>query len=209
MDLGDQNAAGLALCSKYTDAQVNHVAACAAEAVMGRGAASDLLAAGDASSINSAQHRQEMYSAIACTLVEASKMDSTDEDLRVLLTNEHHMKGSQAKAITAVFAAHKAELRQLLARSSASSPVPRLVDTHWRMDLDVAHSKDRVMGKKPRYHFTLETQPSTTQEFGGTTEHPSANAGKELRLVLTEEQLQDMLVRLREACRAVEVAQAQ
>jgi hypothetical protein len=50
---------------------------------------------------------------------------------RALLTNEHRVSSRQAKAVAELYTAHKQELRALLASNSASSPVPRLVDTHW------------------------------------------------------------------------------
>lgn len=102
----------------------------------------------------------------------------------------------------------------------------------------MAHSKDRQMEKKPMYHFTLDTQvgscacarPSirsgrvmclrrstaivwrvqkaTAQAWGGGTAHPAAETSGEVRLAMTEEHLQALLAKLREACRVVEAPQS-
>ena len=47
------------------------------------------------------------------------------------MTSEHRVSSRQAKALAELYTTHKHELRTLLASNSASSPVPRLVDTHW------------------------------------------------------------------------------
>mmetsp|Transcript_12661 Transcript_12661/g.21450 ORF Transcript_12661/g.21450 Transcript_12661/m.21450 type:complete len:217 (+) Transcript_12661:262-912(+) len=212
MELGEQTAAGLALCDskQYRDEQVCQIAKNAVDALLGVKQADGSMS-GECS-ISDAEHLQQMFAALVCTLVESAKMDLSTEELRCSLVGEHQMSGQRAQALADIFNRHKSALRSLLAQSAVASPIPNLVATDWRMDLDVAHSLDRCMGKKPLYHFTLSTQAGTAAVHSGLQAamcapggvEMCAPGGGELRLAMCEEQLHELAGRLRAACRAAE-----
>mmetsp|Transcript_2306 Transcript_2306/g.4662 ORF Transcript_2306/g.4662 Transcript_2306/m.4662 type:complete len:208 (-) Transcript_2306:176-799(-) len=207
MELGDQNVVGLALCSSssYDDEQVRHTAQSAMSALLGAKRAEDSM---QESSISDFQHQQQMFAALSCTFLEAAKSDISSEELRSLFEREHQMSGRRTQMLGDIYLSHKNALRSLLAKTSAASPIPSLVATDWRMDLDVAHSLDRNMAKKPLFHFTLTTQAAGSVAHDRLQPAVCPPPASELRMVMTEEQLQDLAMRLREACRAAEASHA-
>lgn len=204
MDVGDKTTEGLIVCadSKWSHDQVEFIADAAIKAIIDKKPAEESLSEGSVSDIDG-KLLNKMLSALACTMLEAAKMDLSNEELRSLLTNEHEMVPQRAQAIANIYGKQKASLRSVLAQSSSASALPTLMSTDWRMDIDVADSMDRV-NKKPLYHMSLHTLSPAASRFTGTG---SGNPEQDIRFAMTEEQLEELLFRLRDACRTAEGAQ--
>eukprot|EP00128_Syssomonas_multiformis_P016063 Colp12_sorted_trinity150504_noHs@2887 len=142
--------------------------------------------AGNKSSIKQA------YAGIVSLLLEAAKLNSTPDEFKGAL-EERRVDGERLDFLVKLFVDSKQQLRILLA--STSFNFPHITDASWRLDYYIKNN-----------HIERVDQPIFTLSFKTET---SGKSGEDVTFCCTMEQLQDLVNKLKDACKNVDkIAQA-
>ncbi|KAI0211588.1 COMM domain-containing protein 3 [Lamellibrachia satsuma] len=131
---------------------------------------------------------KEAYSAVATFLLEAVKTDQNVDSLSHLL-EDVKFSPDRIALFNKIYTDQKPQLQILL--SSVGKSHPNIVDVDWRVDYCLKNNQiDRV--NEPTFLISLKTQQS-------------GRPGLEpVQLACTQEQLQDLVTKLRDACKSLE-----
>ena len=124
--------------------------------------------------------------------------------------NEEFQIGQvKAKKLAEVYARNESKLTDSLKVHARACPVARLVDFKWRADHVVSSSQDSA-GSHQQFHISLRTAPSGAALAGGVGVGvggviTNADGGvEEIKFTCNREQMQHLVSKLREACKAAE-----
>ena len=117
----------------------------------------------------------------------------------------------KAKKLAEVYARNESKLTDSLKVHARASPVARLVDFKWRADHVISSSQDGA-GSHQQFHISLKTSPPSAAAFalaagvgsGGVTNTNAGEEEEEIKFTCNREQMQHLVSKLREACRAAE-----
>ncbi|KAK2165318.1 hypothetical protein LSH36_52g08013 [Paralvinella palmiformis] len=137
--------------------------------------------------LNNAQLKLGVASFITF-LLEATKLDRDGTSLRHFL-EELHFSEERLDKIIHVFEENKTNIRHVLA--SISSTYPHITDVRWRVEYYIKNNQLHKIGQ-PQYQIQLQTQKS--------------GDGDVFQFSCSQEQLQDMVGKLKEACKSLERA---
>ena len=143
-----------------------------------------------------------LYSALTCLFVEAAKNDASVRSVGAFLRGRCGVPEAQAGVVAEVFGNAKERLRKELGRTGDYSSLSRLKGVDWRLEYRVASveegGEDDHERPPPRrdllYHVVLKTAEKAD---GGEVDGKTA-------FVCSVEQLQDLVLTLKDACKAVE-----
>lgn len=135
---------------------------------------------------------KQTYSALVCIYLEASRRDLSSHQFLLYLTQNCALSDSASNPLIDLFLENKQKLRKLLARTANNhAPLARLTGVDWSLDYCVSASEDKA-AKELLYFLGLKILDSTTPSEGN------------LEFVCTVEQLQDLVGKLKDACKSVE-----
>lgn len=143
----------------------------------------------DISTIDSATLKQA-YAGLVTMILEAIKMDCDSSSISSVL-EDCKWGTERVEYFTKNFLDYKPNLEALLARTGGS--FPHVVDVDWRLDYYIKNNQMEKVNK-PTYLITLKTE-----EAGKTK-------GEDVQFSCTMEQLQDLVGKLKDACKSVEKA---
>jgi hypothetical protein len=137
-----------------------------------------------------------LYSALACVFAEAAKRDASAEALVAFLRGKCGVPEAQAGVVGEVYAGAKERLRRELGRTGEHSSVSRLKGVDWRLEYRVEDGGggDAAPRRDLLYHVVLKTAEKAD----------AAEANAKTAFVCSVEQLQDLVLTLKDACKAVE-----
>ncbi|KAL9967556.1 hypothetical protein ACROYT_G025807 [Oculina patagonica] len=143
----------------------------------------------DVASVDAATLKQA-YAGLVTMILEAVKMDSDSSSITSLL-EDCKWGSDRIEYFTKHFLDCKPDLEALLARTGSS--FPHIVDVDWRLDYYVKNNQMEKVNK-PTYLITLKTE-----EVG-------KSQGKDVQFSCSMEQLQDLVGKLKDACKSIEKA---
>ncbi|XP_065883573.1 COMM domain-containing protein 3-like [Dysidea avara] len=127
---------------------------------------------------------KESFAGLLSLLMEAAKCDSDLDGISGVL-EDHKMSHDRVQVFTEAYKEHKVNLRANLGR--VCSTLPHMVDVNWRLDYHIKNNHlERV--NKPVYLIDLK----------------SAEDGGGAQFACTQEQLQDLVSKLRDATKNLE-----
>ncbi|KAJ7548635.1 hypothetical protein O6H91_07G020600 [Diphasiastrum complanatum] len=138
---------------------------------------------------------KDVCSTLACLFLEAAKNDVSLESLALFLRSRCSFLDKKATTIAGIFADRKAELRAHLSATANHSYFYKLSGVEWKLDYCVSSSEDRTL-KEFLYHICLKKWISEAEQEDDTA----------IQFVCSEEELQDLVSRLKDACKSVERA---
>lgn len=131
---------------------------------------------------------KEAYSSVATFVLEAVKADQNVDSLSHLL-EDVKFSPDRIALFNKIYTEQKPHLQILL--SSVGRSHPHIVDVDWRLDYCLKNNQvDRV--NEPTFLISLKTQRSGRSEL------------EPVLLACTQEQLQDLVTKLRDACKSLE-----
>ncbi|KAL6071661.1 COMM domain-containing protein 3-like [Balamuthia mandrillaris] len=137
------------------------------------------------------------YAAVVSLLLEATRTNADATTLQSVLA-ERNMTERRIALLTEGFESHKAQLKQLL--SCTSFHFPHVVDTKWRLDYCIK-SRNVERLNSVLYHITLKTEAGSGDGRQGEAGHPHP---QDVRFTCSLEELQDLVYKLRDACKQTE-----
>mmetsp|Transcript_4726 Transcript_4726/g.16313 ORF Transcript_4726/g.16313 Transcript_4726/m.16313 type:complete len:197 (-) Transcript_4726:127-717(-) len=140
---------------------------------------------------------------LCVALAEAARLSLSAKALASTLEHDAGLDAKRAGAVSDAYGEKRDQLKALLARTARAGPLPRLVESSWSADLAVSSSEDAQL-LKPVVHLSLRTAPAAARAESLGAGGGAAPALQEIAVALNEEQLQHMVQKLREACKAVE-----
>ncbi|XP_022785890.1 myosin-9-like isoform X2 [Stylophora pistillata] len=141
------------------------------------------------SSVDSATLKQ-VYAGLVTMILEAIKMDCDSSSLSSVL-EDCKWGTDRIEYFTKQFLDYKPNLEALLARTGSS--FPHVVDVDWRLDYYIKNNQMEKVNK-PTYLITLKTEEAGKAK------------GEDVQFSCTMEQLQDLVGKLKDACKSVEKA---
>lgn len=130
---------------------------------------------------------KEAFAALTAFYLEAARVDADVTALSTVL-EECKISTDRAEAIAATYTERRHEVRAALERVGSSPP--HLVDVHWRLDY---YLKSNHVERLNRPEFLLEL---TTHATDGSTQP--------ILLACTQDQLQDLVAKLKDASKSLE-----
>lgn len=141
----------------------------------------------DIASVEAATLKQA-YAGLVTMILEAVKVDCDSSSISSVL-EDCKWGSDRIEYFTKHFLDCKPDLEALLARTGSS--FPHVVDVDWRLDYYIKNNQmDKV--NKPTYLITLKT------------EEPGKKQGKDVQFSCSMEQLQDLVGKLKDACKSIE-----
>ncbi|KAG0581447.1 hypothetical protein KC19_4G252600 [Ceratodon purpureus] len=201
IDVGGECVESLRSIAKCSDAELQAMAAAVASVLMGlqrEHAALD----GPIFEQLEVDLIKSLYSALACLFVEAAKSDASARSLVAFLRGKCGVSEAQAGIVGEVFGDAKERLRKELGRTGDYSSISRVKGVDWRLEYRVGSAEEdgeedheRVPPRRDLlYHVVLKTAEKAD---GGEVNGKTA-------FVCSVEQLQDLVLTLKDACKAVE-----
>ncbi|CAH3179011.1 unnamed protein product [Porites lobata] len=146
----------------------------------------------DVASVDAAALKQA-YAGLVTLILEAVKMDCDSPSIIASLLEDCKWGSDRIDYFSKHFLECKPELEALLAGTGSS--FPHIVDVDWRLDYYIKNNQmDKV--NKPTYLITLKT------------EEAGKSQGKDVQFSCSMEQLQDLVGKLKDACKSIERASA-
>eukprot|EP01018_Ginkgo_biloba_P010234 Gb_41094 [translate_table: standard] len=131
------------------------------------------------------------YSALVCVYLEAAHKDLSTQQLLSYLRADCGLSDSTSTMLCDLFVDSKQELRKVLSRTANHSYLRQVTGVDWKLDYCVSTSEDKD-AKELLYFLGLKTLDTPTDSNGN------------IEFVCSVEQLQDLVVRLKDACKSVE-----
>lgn len=145
----------------------------------------------DIASVDAATLKQA-YAGLVTMILEAVKMDCDSPSISSLL-EDCKWGSDRIDYFSKHFLECKPELEALLARTGSS--FPHIVDVDWRLDYYIKNNQMEKVNE-PAYLITLKTEESGKSQ------------GKDVQFSCSMEQLQDLVGKLKDACKSIERASA-
>ncbi|KAG6545268.1 hypothetical protein Mapa_013381 [Marchantia paleacea] len=133
------------------------------------------------------------YSALVCLFLEAAKNDRSQSEVVLFLRSECGFAEARGDLIAHLFTGKKDDLRGLLSQTANHSYLPHLEGVEWRLEYCVP-APDNPAVRELLYRVCLKT---INREDGREDK---------LEFVASVEELQDLVSRLKDACKSVERA---
>ncbi|KAL2651081.1 hypothetical protein R1flu_019209 [Riccia fluitans] len=133
------------------------------------------------------------YSALVCLFLEAAKNDLSQTEVGLFLRSECGFGEAQGDLLARLFLGKKDELRGLLSQTANHSYLPQLEGVEWRLEYCVP-APDNPSVRELLYKVCLKT---VNREEGREDK---------LEFIASVEELQDLVSRLKDACKSVERA---
>nr|AWW17677.1 COMMD3 [Branchiostoma belcheri] len=193
MELSTEVQEGLQLCgdsAQISDPAFNFLVKSACDTLLqGRKRGKDVLDDPSVAQSDPAVLKQ-VFASLTTLLLEAAK-HNTDSTNTSSLLEDCKMSPDRIEAFNNVYMSNRTELQSVL--SSTGSGFPHIVDVDWRLDYYIKNNHlDHV--NEPTYLVTLKT------------EEPGSSELKDVQFACTVEQLQDMVGKLKDACKSMEKA---
>nr|XP_002125922.1 COMM domain-containing protein 3 [Ciona intestinalis] len=128
----------------------------------------------------------EVFTGVMCLLLEAGKLD-IDEDQLNLLLDDCNFSSSKKESFVSVFNENRSKIREHL--GNIGIQLPTLVDVKWRLDYNLKNSS---LHKVNELKYTISLKENSSNE--------------PVEFHCSKEELQDLVSKLREACKALERA---
>lgn len=193
MEVGEETAESLSCIKEISDGELEALAHAAVAVLLGT-QREDTALVGPVFEQLEVDLIKRLYSSLVCVFVEAVKNDASSKALMSFLRTECGIPETKGEVLADVFVSKKEELRNLLSRTSIYSGLPRLTGVDWRLDYCVSSSEERA-ARELLYHVNLKTLEKDATGKDGRT-----------NFVCSVEQLQDLVSRLKDACKSVERA---
>lgn len=143
----------------------------------------------DIISVDNASLKQG-YAGLVSLILEAVKMDSDLSTISSML-EDCKWATDRIEYFFKCFQDCKPEMEALLSRTGSS--FPHIVDVDWRLDYYIKNNQMEKVNK-PMYLITLKTEESGKAQ------------GKDVQFSCSMEQLQDLVGKLKDACKSIERA---
>jgi len=131
---------------------------------------------------------KQAYAGLVTMILEAVKVDCDSSSISSVL-EDCKWSSDRIEYLSKHFLDCKPDLEALLARTGSS--FPHIVDVDWRLDYYIKNNQmDKV--NKPTYLIILKT------------EEPGKKQGKDVQFSCSMEQLQDLVGKLKDACKSIE-----
>ncbi|XP_069702971.1 COMM domain-containing protein 3 [Periplaneta americana] len=140
---------------------------------------------------------KEAYAALLCLLVESARHDADPDALSVTLHQDYNFTAIRNEKLVKAYRQYKNKLQAAL--SHIGIHPPHIVDATWTLDYCVKASSLEQVGSF-LYLIQLHTE-SCTQKFADSGNESTVN---KVRFLCTQEELQDLVWKLRDAVRHVE-----
>ena len=123
------------------------------------------------------------------------------------MNEEFDIGAVKAKTLAEMYAQNRSKLTDLLRVHARASPVARLVDFKWRAD-HVISSSENGAAQSNQFHVSWKTAGGAAARAGlggGVAAAVDGDGGgEEFRFTCNLEQMQHLVGKLKEACRAAE-----
>eukprot|EP00250_Pteridium_aquilinum_P005926 c15942_g1_i1 orf=499-1098(-) len=131
------------------------------------------------------------FSALVCLFLEAAKNDLSISQLSAFLTTDCGLQDGVVEALCSAFHHHKPDLSRSLSLTANHTYLPRLQGVDWNLHYCISSSQDRAH-REFLYNVRFKTLDSVSGKEDG------------LEVTCSLEDLQDLVSRLRDACKSVE-----
>lgn len=192
LEIGEESIAALAATSEVNSEQIEALASAVLSVVLGL--------KDEASALGQTPLKEmdqdfvvRAYNALVCLFLEAAKLDMSYGEMLSFLRSECRLAEGRGDVLSQLFVDRKEGLRALISQTTTRGHTPHLLGADWRLDYCVSSSKDRAI-RELLYHVSLNTLD------------PVDAAEKNINFVCTVEELQDLVARLKDACKSVERA---
>eukprot|EP00249_Psilotum_nudum_P025347 c29721_g1_i1 orf=740-1456(-) len=192
MELGQDTLHSLSLCKDASSPQLEALAAASLSVVLGS-SPEDTVLVGPAFEDMEVDFIKRTYSGLVCLYLEAAKNDVSSSELSSFLKTECGFSDAKRELLSLVFQERKEELRGLLNLTATHSYLPELLGVDWKLDYCVCSSEDRAL-RDFVYRVSLKTMDSVSGKDNS------------IEFFCSVEELQDLVSRLKDACKSVERA---
>lgn len=192
MEISSVATEGVSLCgdsARVGDRAFRNLVQVTVEILLKKKSEESLKSDEDISSVDAAALKQA-YAGLVTLILEAVKMDCDSSSISSML-EDCKWSSDRIEYFTKHFLECKPELEALLARTGSS--FPHVVDVDWRLDYYIKNNQMEKVNK-PTYLITLKTEEAGKSE------------GKDVQFSCSMEQLQDLVGKLKDACKSIERA---
>lgn len=136
---------------------------------------------------------KESYAALLCILVEAARHDVHPDALAIILLQDYNFGAQRNDKLMGIYRQYKTRLQAAL--SHIGTHPPHIIDASWTLDYCIkASNLERVGG----FLYLIQFHTESCQGSG------SGTSVSRFKFLCTQEELQDLVWKLRDAVRHVE-----
>jgi len=132
---------------------------------------------------------KECYAALLSLLVEAARHDTDPDTLSVTLLQNYNFSAQRCEKLVGIYRQHKTKLQAAL--SNVGTHPPHIIDASWTLDYCVKASSLEQVGS---FVYLIQFHIESCEEDGINS----------LKFLCTQEELQDLVWKMRDAVRHVE-----
>jgi polycomb group RING finger protein 4 len=132
---------------------------------------------------------KECFAAVLSLLVEAARHDTDPDTLSVTLLQNYNFSSQRSEKLVGIYRQHKTKLQAAL--SHIGTHPPHITDASWTLDYCVKASSLEQVGS---YVYLIQFHTESCEEGGISS----------LKFLCTQEELQDLVWKMRDAVRHVE-----